>query len=97
MTIEQIYETKGASYMEWLKHNKDMAKYRIVEEKYPSYSLWIPEVDNGNGFKAFTMSNRPYDRLVLHSKSEAEFYVNQEKRKEEFEKLEPEIIYHEVE
>jgi hypothetical protein len=96
MTIEQIYETKGASYMEWLENNKDMTQYRIVEEKYPSYSLWIPESNKGNGWKAFTVSGRPYDRLILHNKSEAEFYVNQEKQKEEFEKLEPEIIYHEI-
>ena len=97
MTIEQIYETKGASYMMWLKHNKPMTEYRILEEKYPSYSLWIPEADRGNGWKAFTRPGRPYDRLVLHSKSEAEFYVNQEKQQEEFDKLEPEIIYHEIE
>jgi hypothetical protein len=97
MTIEQIYETKGASYMEWLENNKDMTQYRILEEKYPSYSLWIPELNRGNGWIAFTKPNRPYDRLIVHSKSEAEFYVNQEKQKEEFEKLEPQIIYHEIE
>lgn len=96
MTIEQIYETKGASYMLWLKHNKPMTEYRILEEKYPSYSLWIPEVNRGNGWTHFTRAGRPYDRLVLHSKSEAEFYVNQEKQKEEYENLKPELIYHEV-
>ena len=40
MTIEQIYETKGASYMEWLKENGGKREYRILEEKYPSHSLW---------------------------------------------------------
>jgi len=98
MTIEQIYETKGYSYMWWLRHNKpkQMTKYRITEEKYPSYSIWIPEVDRGNGWTFFTMTGRPYDRLILHSKSEAEFYINQDKRREEFETETPEIIHHEV-
>ena len=82
--------------MQSSKDNKEKREYRILEEKYPSYSLWIPESNKGNGWKAFTVSGRPYDRLILHSKTEAEFYVNQEKRKEEFEKIEPEIIYHEI-
>lgn len=84
--------------MMWLKHNKpeQMIEYRIVEEKYPSYSIWIPELNKGNGWIAFTRPGRPYDRLILHSKSEAEFYVNKDRQREEFENEKPEIIYHEV-
>jgi len=73
-----------------------MTKYRIIEEKYPSYSIWIPEADRGSGWIYFTMTGRPYDRLVLYSKSEAEFYINQDKRRDEFETEIPEIIYHEI-
>ena len=43
MTTEQIYETKGAIYMEWLKENGGKREYRILEEKYPSHSLWYPQ------------------------------------------------------
>ena len=73
-----------------------MTKYRIVEEKYPSYSLWIPEFDRGNGWKPFTKVGRPYDRLVLSSKNEAEFHVQQDRQREELDNLKPEIIYHEI-
>ena len=73
-----------------------MAKYRIIEEKYPSYSLWIPEHNYNVTWVAFTQSGRPHDRLVLSSRYEAEFHINQDKRRVEFENEIPEIIYHEI-
>lgn len=77
-----------------------MRQYRLLEEKYPSYSLWIPEFkDEGEGkpWMSFVREGRPYDRLILHSKSEALYYINKDKERIEFETELPELVYHEIE
>ena len=66
MTIEQIYETKGASYMEWLKENGGKREYRILEEKYPSHSLWYPQFkDEGRDWTHFTMPERSFQTVGM--------------------------------
>jgi hypothetical protein len=75
-----------------------MREYRLVEEKYPSYSLWVPEFKESEsvGWIHFTREGRPYDRLILHNKSEALYYIQKDKERIEFETELPELIYHEI-
>jgi hypothetical protein len=75
-----------------------MREYRLLEEKYPSYSLWVPEFkDEGKDWMHFMREGRPYDRLMLHSKSEALYYINKDKERIEYETELPQLIYHEIE
>jgi|APGre2960657373_1045057.scaffolds.fasta_scaffold133760_1 hypothetical protein len=97
MTIEQIYETKGASYMEWLKENGGKREYRILEEKYPSHSLWYPQFkDEGRDWTHFTIPGRPYDRRVEYRIEYAQMAIRQDRDEREYTLEKPEIIYHEV-
>ena len=97
MTIEQIYETKGASYMDWLKENGGKREYRILEERFPSYSLWYPQFkDEGRDWTHFTPPGRPYDRRVEYTIDYAKLVIRQDREEREYTLEEPEIIYHEV-
>lgn len=76
---------------------KQAREYRILEEKYPSYSLWYPQYkEEGSDWIHFTKSGRPHDRLILYSLSEAKYSIKQDIERQEYLLEMPEIIYHEV-
>lgn len=84
--------------MQSSKDNKEKREYRILEEKYPSYSLWYPQYkDGGRDWTHFTQPGRPYDRRVEYAKDAAKFVIRYDREQREYTEETPEIIYHDME